>query len=380
MVDKLVIIGTGLAGYGVAREFRKLNEDTEVILITQDDGSYYYKPGLSTAFSAKKTPESLAIHSAKSMEDSLKVKVLTNRIVKTVDTRSVVLEDGVKIEYSKLVFASGASPRKPNFDISSDKIFQVNNLEDYARFYKYASEKKNITVFGGGLVGCEFANDLLNKKVNVSLVSKSKNLIENLLPEKVSGFLAQKLQHVGATVYTGMEVLSAEDSAKKLIVKLSNNVEIETAALLVAIGLESNIEITKDLGLKTNQGIVVNAYMETNVPDVYAVGDCAEVCGYVLRYVQPMNYCVKALAKTLNGNRTKVDFPVMPVSIKTPAYPIVLVTPPLDVKGTWTVNDVGMHVKALHVDSQEETRGFVLTGDWIKEKLGLVQSMPSIDF
>lgn len=145
----------------MARELRRLDRDVAIDIITQDDGTYYSKPALSNAFAMKKTLEELPLRSCTQMEQDLKVRVLNNMIVDSIDINNqrIVTSRGHST-YSSLVLAVGSqSVRLPT---SSEKrmTWAVNNLNDYSAFRKSIFGKKRIAIIGAGLIGCEFANDL----------------------------------------------------------------------------------------------------------------------------------------------------------------------------------------------------------------------------
>jgi rubredoxin-NAD+ reductase len=123
---------------------------------------------------------------------------------------------------------------------------------------------------------------------------------------------------------------------------------------------------------------VTNRLLETSAPNVYAMGDCAEVNGHVLVYVAPLMAAARALGKTLAGEPTEVSYPAMPVTIKTPACPVVVAPPAPDADGEWTIEADGSNVKGEFRDGSGQLLGFALTGDATKEKMALQKELPAI--
>ena len=120
-----------------------------------------------------------------------------------------------------------------------------------------------------------------------------------------------------------------------LDITLDNNHVVQADLLLSAIGIHPNLDLAQAAKLKTNRGIIVNEYLQTSNSDIYALGDCAEVCGHVLQFIAPISHSTTALAQTLTGAATKIHYPAMPVAVKTPVCPVVLCLPPRDLDGKW---------------------------------------------
>jgi rubredoxin-NAD+ reductase len=136
--------------------------------------------------------------------------------------------------------------------------------------------------------------------------------------------------------------------------------------------------LAKTAGIITQRGIVVNRYLETSVKEIYALGDCAEVEGHVLPYITPLLNCARALAKTLAGVNTAVDYPAMPVVVKTPAHPLVICPPPRGMPGAWSIENNDNNVKALFYDEKNQIQGFVLTNEAVKERMALAKQVPAL--
>lgn len=377
MTDPIIIIGTGLAGYQLAREFRKLDKTSSLLLITQDDGSFYPKPQLSTAQTQKKTSKTLVTSDATTMANQLAAEVRVSTTVNRIDLDNKTIEPQ-NITFKKLVLACGADVMKiPLQGNATHRVLSINHLYHYAEFESLIQNKKHITILGTGLIGCEFANDLSNAGFKVHLIAPDKTPLERFLPEKIGVLLQKDLEKQGISFHlqTTLKKIDADNHILKL--ELSNGDILRTEFVLSAIGLRPHIDLAKSAEIKTNRGILVNRFLETNIPDIYAIGDCAEVEGHVLPFITPILNCARALAKTLTGERTAVDYPAMPITVKTPAHPIVICPPLTGTEGEWQVEVRGRAVTALFFNKDKQLLGFVLTNEAVKERANLVKQIPN---
>lgn len=375
----IVIIGSGLAGYGVAKEFRKLNTETPLLIITHDDGRSYSKPMLSAGFTKEKTAAALAMATAGDMATQLKASIRTQAEVTSIDPEAHTLYLGEEeVAYSKLVLAMGAKPHKaPIEGDGSDFVFSVNDLVDYDRFRQAAIGKKKVAIIGAGLIGCEFANDLRNGGYEVDVVAPSQTVLPNMLPEAPAKALQQGLEDAGVRFHLGTlanRVVKQDEGVK---LHLSNGEALEADLVLSAIGLTPRVELAGKAGLSYRKGITVDRTLQTSQQDIYALGDCAEVDGLVLLYVLPLMASARALAKTLNGDSTEVQYGAMPVVVKTPACPTVIAAP-VDQDGEWVMEGEGQDLSCKFQDAEGNLKGFVLTGAKVVDKLNLSKQLPPL--
>ncbi|MFO1373827.1 MAG: FAD-dependent oxidoreductase [Agitococcus sp.] len=379
----LVIIGTGLAGYNLAREWRKLNPEKALVIISRDDGRNYSKPMLSTGYTKGKTADQLAMQSAAQMSEQLKAEIRTFASVEAIDTQAkTVTVDGVSIAYEQLVLALGADPFQPPLAGDGlDQVYTVNDLMDYAKFQQAAAGKKNVIVIGGGLIGCEYANDLTNGGYAVQLIEPVGRVLPALLPPVASQAVGNALEGLGVKFHFGVSVQAVYKDGEGVRAVLSDGSEIQGDIVLSAIGLRPRISLAKEAGLVVNRGIVVDKTLATSQADIYALGDCAEVEGLVLPYVLPLMAGARALAKTLSGQTTAISYPVMPVQVKTPVCAVVVAPTFPSMQGEWTVDSQdGNNVKALFKNAEGQLLAYALTGSFAGDaalKAELAKQVPA---
>jgi len=413
-MNPIIIIGAGLAGWTTAREFRKLDATTPVVMITADSGDFYAKPTLSNAFAQKKAPDQLVVTPAAKMAETQNVTLLAHMRVLSFDpcVKTVTTEkDGVirSFDFSSLVLATGAAPiRIPVAGDAAEQVLSVNSLDDFTSFYdalktassrrihclsSYENNSKNapenalarVVIMGAGLIGCEFANDLINAGYQVSVVDPASRPLGALLPEAASEQLRRVLQdldvqwHFGTTVQAVNKAANqpGKDAESAQQVTLANGETIPADVVLSAIGLRADTRLAIAAGLACERGIQVDAALQTSAPNVYALGDSAQYASAgntTLPYVMPIMNAARALAQTLTqtlaGKKTDVLFPVMPVAVKTPALPLMIAPPAIGSKGQWTSAEPNVW---QFNNEQNAVIGFVLAGAQTSKRAEMVK-------
>jgi rubredoxin-NAD+ reductase len=376
----VVIVGTGLAGYNLAREFRKLDGETPLLLITADDGRSYSKPMLSTGFGKNKEADGLSMAEPGAMAEQLKAEVRTHTRVSGIDPGHKRLWVGEEaVYYRDLILAWGAETVSvPVAGDASDSIFPINDLEDYARFRAAAAGKRRVLILGVGLIGCEFANDLMLGGYEVDLVAPCEQVMPTLLHPAAAAAVQAGLQSLGARFHLGPVLTRLSRIEDGLEAHLSDGEVLTCDVVVSAIGLRPRTDLAAAAGLEIGRGVVVDRHLKTSHANIYALGDCAEVDGLNLLYVMPLMSCARALAQTLAGTATAVKYGPMPVTVKTPVCPLVVSPPPKGSEGVWSVEGEGADIKALCRDSSGNLLGYALTGTAVMDKMALNKTLPAL--
>ncbi|HET9665079.1 MAG TPA: FAD-dependent oxidoreductase [Burkholderiales bacterium] len=380
IVDPIVIIGSGLAGYNVARELRKLDREAPLAIITADGGEFYSKPTLSNALASGKAPAAIALNTAEQMATQLDATIRTR-------TRVTAIEPGLHrirlgddaLGYTRLVLALGAGQiRLPIAGNAADRILTVNSLDDYTCFRSALEGKRCVAIIGAGLIGCEFANDLAASGHRVECIDIAAQALPRLLPAAGASFLQEKLSAIGVKWHLGTTVISAERSGDAIAITLANGVSLAADLVLSAIGLKPNVDLAQAAGLAVRRGILVDRALASSTEGIHALGDCAEVEGKVLPFVMPIMHAARALAATLAGKHALVTYPAMPVLVKTPACPTIVAPPADGAAGEWLVERTADGVKALYLDSAGKLLGFALNGGATAERAKLARDLPAV--
>jgi rubredoxin---NAD+ reductase len=381
MSAPVVVIGSGLAGYNLAREFRKLDKETPLVIVSRDHAGFYSKPMLSNALASQKTAATLVMKDAVKMAAELNATLKPNAEVARIDTtaRQLVLKGGETLAYRDLVLALGADPiRLPLAGDGADAVLSVNDLDDYARFAERLEGVKSVAVLGAGLIGCEFANDLLARGVSPTAIDPAERPLSRLLPEQAGEHMKKKLEAAGAKFRFGVCVERVDRRGQGFSLTLSDGSQLEADLVLSAIGLRPRTGLAKEAGIHINRGIVTNRLLATSVPGVHALGDCAEVDGHTLPYVMPIMQQARALGATLAGNPTPVVYPAMPVTVKTPACPTVVCPPAPGASGAWSVNADENACDARFHSGDGQLLGFALMGSATSQRQALAALVPGL--
>jgi len=380
VMNPIIILGSGLAGYNVARELRKLDKEIPLTVISADSGSFYSKPMLSSAFGSKKTAQSIAMNSAEQMATQINATLRANTRVTAINTAAHTVSIGAEaIAYSKLVLALGADQiRLPIAGSGADAIMTVNDLDEYARFRNALKDKSTVALIGAGLIGSEFANDLTSGGHVVHVIDVAAWPLSRLLPPEGGAMLREKLAALGVVWHLGTSATAVDIAGDRQRVTLADGSTFDADMVLSAVGLKPRVALAQAAGIAVNRGISVNRKLETSAADVYALGDCAEVAGLVLPYVMPLMNASRALAATLAGKPADVSYPAMPVLVKTPACPTIVSPPAANAEGRWEVSADSDGVKALFMSGDGKLLGFALNGKATAERAALTAQLPPV--
>jgi rubredoxin-NAD+ reductase len=204
--------------------------------------------------------------------------------------------------------------------------------------------------------------------------------MDRLLPEVVGRKLESSLQDLGVNWYlektvVRIEYATAKDPSGGYQVTLSDGQQLHADVLVSAVGLQARKDLAEAAGIDCGVGIKVNDKLATSAEHIYALGDCIEVNGQLMPYIAPIYWGIQALAKTLTGTATIVNYPLMTVIVKTPACPLSLLPPEPSIVGDWHVESYETGMVGRFVDQQGQLMGFVLQGDKVDQRTVLIEQV-----
>lgn len=370
----VVVVGSGLAGFGVLRELRRLSPEARLVLVTGESGHFYSKPALSTALAKGKTAETLVTTPAEKMIANLRLDARIGREAEAIDRNAkALLTTGGPIPYDALVLATGAEPVIPPIGgEAAHRAIAVNQLDHYDRFRRELPEGGSVLVIGSGLVGTEFANDLVSSGYNATVVDLMALPLAQLVPPQVGERVRDALATKGVNWHLGrrVEAIDYRQEAPGYVARLDDGTVIEADLVLSAVGLRPKVDLAREAGLDVGRGIRVDEFGRTSDPAIFAIGDCAEYPHGLSAYVTPIMAAARAIAPGALGTPTAMRFPPLSVQVKTTLYPINLLPPGAATLGEWrTVEDDETGGKYVFVDQANVVRGYVLTCDKCEERM-----------
>ena len=290
---KVVIVGGVAGGATAAARIRRLKEDAEIIILEKTGYISYANCGLPYYIGdVIEESNNLILQTPQSFKNRFCIDVRVNNEVISVNSdkkyvvvKNVLTNETYQETYDKLILSPGAKPLMPNISgMDSNRIFTLKTVEDTFKMKKFIQDKnpKRVVIIGGGFIGMERLENLLNLGLEVTLIEGSNQLLGQLDGDMAS-FVHVKLKNLGIRFFLNTVVSKFEDTGKGLNVFVDNQMILQTDIVLMTIGVVPETSFIKNtsitLGIKGS--IVVNEKMETSIEDIYAVGDAVEVNNFV---------------------------------------------------------------------------------------------------
>lgn len=279
----IVIAGFGVAGATAAETARKHNPKAYITLFSKEKDLFYYRTRLPEVVSGDLTPDKILAH-PKEWYDERKIELRLGEALTEVFPREKIIRGsiGSRQEYDKLLLAVGAESNRPSFP--GDKlggIFAVRSLNDAWTLSLNAKGKKRAVLIGGGLLGLELAYALAKQGLSVTVLERDERVLPRQTTEASAELLKKQLGKLGLEFRLKAEAARFEGAGTVENVVLKDGSEIAAEIVLISAGVNPNLNLAHSLGLKMDRGILVDEYLETSEPGIYAAGDCAQYPGAV---------------------------------------------------------------------------------------------------
>lgn len=278
--------------------------------------------------------------------------------------------------YDKLVLATGATPFIPPVP-GRELMLTLNSQREYGAAQSQLRDAKRVLIVGGGLIGCELAMDFCRAGKAVTVVDNSASVLSALMPPEASSRLQHRLTDMGVDLMLKSQLQSLAQNADGIRVTLDRQRTLTVDAVVAAAGLRPETALARHAGLQTHRGVVVNSQLQTSHPAIYALGDCAEINGMVLPFLQPILLSAMCLGKNLLTQQGELKLPPMLVKVKTPDLPLHLAGDTRREDLTWHIVAAKDGLVAKGVDAENQLRAFVVSEDRMKDAFALLKQLVS---
>ncbi len=282
---RFVIIGNSAGGIGCVEAIRERDRESSILVISAEKYHAYSRALIPYYLDGKIDFEKMYFRPPDFYE---KMNVDTKLGVKAVgidvENKVVMLENGEKVEYDKLLIATGGKPFIPPMDGLKDQenVFTFLKMDDVLAVERAVKDARKAVVLGGGIIGLMASEVLAKKGIEVKVVELADRVLAPVVDETTSRIVERKFQENGVEIILNNTISKVVGDKRVEKVVLRDGRELELDMLIVAVGVVPNTDVVKDTPIEVNRGIVVNRKMETSVRDVYACGDCAEIYDFVL--------------------------------------------------------------------------------------------------
>jgi nitrite reductase (NADH) large subunit len=304
-MNKLVVVGNGMAGVGCVEQVLKHAAKFEITIFGEETHVNYNRILLSSVLAGEKAADDIALNSLewyKHNRIDLRLGVRITGI--DADRKTITGDDGSVTSFDKLLLATGSNPLIPPIEgVEKEGVFVFRNLDDTRALLDCARKGLKAVVIGGGLLGLEAARGLQVQGCDVTVVHLMDRLMERQLDMIGGSYLKSKMECLGMKVLLEKNTTAVLGDGKVEGLAFKDGTGVEAKIVVIAAGIRPNVELGRKAGLQVNRAIVVNDFMETSHPDIFAVGECVEHKGVCYGLVAPLLEQGKVLAATISGNK-----------------------------------------------------------------------------
>jgi ferredoxin-nitrate reductase len=301
--QRIVVIGAGAGSYGFVKSYRELNPTDQITIFSKENFPFYNRVMLPDYISGEQQWEQL-VKMKDSEEPAYNISLLRGVSVEKIDREKKIVTDsrGVRTPYDVLVMATGSRPFMPKNIPSLPGIFSMRSRTDADNFKKHVPRNGHIVIIGGGLLGLEMAASLREIGSRVTVIHRTSRFLNKQLDALGSQLLHEEMVDQGCDIYYNDEVLLYYGRTKLTGIGLRSGRKIDCDAVIVATGTTPNLELAKECGLECKRGVVVDQYLKTSDPSIYAIGEIAEFEGTLYGITAAAEQQAAVVAGYMNGD------------------------------------------------------------------------------
>src|SRR5438128_4885475 len=294
-----------MAGVACVEQILKHAPKFEITVFGDETHVNYNRILLSSVLAGEKTADDIVLNSLDWYEKN-RIQLRLGIRITEIDpiAKTVTGDDGSVTAFDKLLIATGSNPLIPPIDgAKKDGVYVFRNLDDTRALLERAAKGVKAVVIGGGLLGLEAARGLQVQGCDVTVVHLMDTLMERQLDLTGGGYLKSKMECLGVKVLLERSTTAILGNGHVEGLAFKDGSTLDADLVVIAAGIRPNVDLARKAGLQVNRGIVVNDFMETSHPDIFAVGECVEHNGACYGLVAPLLEQGKVLAATITGNK-----------------------------------------------------------------------------
>jgi nitrite reductase (NADH) large subunit len=361
MKQKLVVIGNGMAGVRCIEEILKQNSQLfDISIIGSEPHLNYNRILLSSVLQGEASLKDITINSLEWYEEN-GIQLFSGETAVKIDPnkKEIVTDRKRAIFYDKLILATGSAPFVlPVPGVEKKGVVTFRTIEDCKSIIETSKQYKKAVVIGGGVLGLEAARGLLNLGLKVKVIHNTEYLMDRQLDSTSSRMLQKELEQQGIEFLLSKVTKEIVGDSRVQEIQFTDGTSVETDMVVMSVGVRPNITLAKESGILINRGIVVNDFLETNISDIYAVGECVEHNGVVYGLVKPLYEQGQVLAKHICGlTEQGYKGSILSTSLKVPGVDLFSV-------GEFGENETTKSLKMLN-EMDQIYKNIVVSGDII---------------
>lgn len=301
--QRIVIAGAGAGAYGFVQAYRAINNEDEIVIFSKENFPFYNRVMLPDYISGAQSWDQL-VKMKESEEPGFNIKLHKGVSIEKIDRENKCVIDSEKqiTYYDILIIATGSRAAVPKNVPQLPGIFTMRNRTDADNFKNHLPGNAHVVIVGGGLLGLEMAASLREVNIKITIVQRISRFLDRQLDPLGSQLLHEEMVDQGCDIYYDDEVQLFYGQSKLTGIRLKSGRHIECDAMVIAIGTIPNTELAKECGLNCQRGVIVNERLQTNDPDIFAIGEIAEFRGFLYGITAAAEQQATVVAHFINGD------------------------------------------------------------------------------
>jgi ferredoxin-nitrate reductase len=302
--QKIIVIGAGAGAFGFIKSYRQLNTEDEILIFSKENFPFYNRVMLPDYISGVQQWHHL-VKMKDEEESDFNITLHRGVSIENIDRKNKIATDsnGMEHSYDVLIMATGSRPFMLKDVPALKGIFTMRSRTDADNFKRHVDPSKGkVVIVGGGLLGIELAASLREVDVDICIVQRISRLMDRQLDVLGSQLLHEELEEKGVDIYYNDEIERFLGSGNITGVKLKSGLEIPCQAVVIAIGTIPNIELARTSSIEHKRGVIVNEYLQTSDPSIYAIGEIAEFKGFLYGITAAAEQQAEIVARHLSGD------------------------------------------------------------------------------